>query len=156
MGGHSYKLDELGCILILLFVLYLMQWCGGYFSLHFCLESRLMVRNAIKIIHRLIKMSLDTDKCKISISLTGDEMAVIGKSITFHCMCPDNNTTINWMLNNNKINISNTRYNTTSNKLTILKVRSSDRGSYSCELNSEESVSLTVEGKYFYILYTRT
>ena len=94
-------------------------------------------------------MLLDTDKCDISILLTGNEMAAIGKSITFHCMCSDNSATINWMLNNTKINISNTRYNTTSNKLTILEVRSSDRGNYRCELNSEVSVSLTVEGKYF-------
>ena len=94
-------------------------------------------------------MSLDTNKCKISISSTGDEMAAIGKRITFHCMCPDNSTTINWILNDTEINISDTRYSNTSTKLTILEVRSSDRGNYRCELNSEISVSLTVEGKYF-------
>ena len=104
-----------------------------------------MVRNAIKIIHRLIKMSFVTDKCKIS--LTGEKMVSIGESVIFHCMCPDNSTTIKWMLDNKEITISNTRYNNTSNTLTIFEVRSSDSGNYYC--SDSDSVSLTVESKYF-------
>ena len=56
-----------------------------------------------------------------------------------------------WMLNEKRITVNNNRYNTTSdNTLTILEVRSSDSGNYSCDSNSEYIVSLTVKSKSFY------
>ena len=79
-------------------------------------------------------------------------MVSIGEIVAFHCMCPDNITTINWIFNDKEINISTTRYNTTSDTLTILEVRSSDSGNYTCDSNSEDNVSLTVEGKYLQLI----
>ena len=78
-----------------------------------------------------------------------NEVVPIGKNVTFQCTC--HNGTVQWMLNEERITVNNTRYNTTSdNTLTILEVRSSDSGNYSCDSNSEYIVSLTVKSKSFY------
>ena len=92
---------------------------------------------------------LFADTCRIS--LIGDyknEVVPIGDSVTFQCTC--HNGTVQWMLNEERITVNNTRYNTTSdNSLTILEVRSSDSGNYTCDSNSEYSVSLTVKSNSF-------
>ena len=77
-----------------------------------------------------------------------NEVVSIGESVTFQCTC--HNDTVQWMLNEERITVNNTRYNTTSdNSLTILEVRSSDSGNYTCDSNSEYSVSLTVKSNTF-------
>ena len=78
-----------------------------------------------------------------------NEVIPIGDRVTFQCICYNGNT-VEWMLNEERITVNNTRYNTASNNtLTILEVRSSDSGNYSCDSNSEYSVSLTVKSKSF-------
>ena len=77
-----------------------------------------------------------------------NEVVPIGKNVTFQCTC--HNGTVQWMLNEERITVNNTRYNTTSdNSLTILEVRSSDSGNYTCDSNSEYSVFLTVKSNSF-------
>ena len=77
-----------------------------------------------------------------------NEVVSIGESVTFQCTC--HNDTVQWMLNEERITVNNSRYNTTrDNSLTIVEVRSSDSGNYTCDSNSDYSVSLTVKSNSF-------
>ena len=91
------------------------------------------------------------DTC--TISLIGgyvEKTILIRESVTFQCTC--HNGTIQWMLNGTNIATNDTRYNTTSNTLTINGVRTFDSGSYTCDLDSRDSASLTVvQSKFFSI-----
>ena len=89
------------------------------------------------------------DTC--GISLIGgcvEKTVLIMESVTFQCTCQN----VQWMLNKTNIAINDTRYNTTNNTLTIIGVETSDSGSYTCDLNSGDSASLTVvQSKFFSI-----
>ena len=89
---------------------------------------------------------LTVDTCDISLngSYVSEASVSIGGSVKFHCICL--NSTIEWKLNGDYIT-TNTHYiiNATSGTLTILAVRSSDNGNYTCR---STSVLLTVTGTY--------
>ena len=93
---------------------------------------------------------MNVDTCDISLngSNVTEAFVSIGDSVEFQCTCP--NSTAQWKLDGDYITTNNhSNIDITNDTLTIPAARSSDSGNYTCDSNSEYSVSLTVEGNSF-------
>ena len=95
-------------------------------------------------------MNVDTCDILLNGSYVSEASVSIGDSVEFQCTCL--NSTAQWKLNGDYINITTNNYSNidvTNDTLAISAVRSSDSGNYTCDSNSEYSVTLTVESNSF-------
>ena len=93
---------------------------------------------------------LTVDICIVSLngSYATKASVSIGDSVEFQCTCL--NSTVQWKLDGDYITTNNhSNIDVTNDTLTIPAARSSDSGNYTCDSNSEYSVSLTVESNSF-------
>ena len=93
--------------------------------------------------------TVTADSCEIQLNQNvADATSVsVGDSVVFHCTCL--NDTIQWMLNGQNITEdSHHIISPNSSALTLLAVRKSDHGNYTCSTTSQ-SITLTVAGNAF-------